>query len=133
VETASRRIGRAAQRGRDLGVGEIAGVAEGHGGALFWRQCTDQRPDPLVQLGLRGDAGNLLRLRDRQRPASVGTVVVDRLAMGDGQQPTAQIAVVAQLRVGPQRRQEGLLEAVLGVAPADGAAQHRHHVGGVVV
>jgi hypothetical protein len=60
-------------------------------------------------------------------------VVVDRLAVGDRQQPAAQVARVAQLRVGAQGREEGLLEAVLDAVPADGAAQDRHHGGGMLV
>lgn len=60
-------------------------------------------------------------------------MVVDRLAVGDRQQPAAQVAIVVQLRIGPERRQKRLLEAVLRVSPADGPAQHRHHVGSVLV
>jgi hypothetical protein len=60
-------------------------------------------------------------------------VVVDRFAMGDRDQPAAQVARVAQPRVGAQGGEERFLEAVLGVHPPDGPTQHRHHVGGVLV
>jgi hypothetical protein len=59
-------------------------------------------------------------------------VVVDRLAVGDRQQPAAQVVGVAEPWVGAERRQECLLEAVLGVGAADGAAQGRHHDPGVL-
>ena len=77
--------------------------------------------------------GDLGHLGDRHRPPTPGAVVVDRLAMGDRDQPAAQVAVVLQLRVGTQGGEEGLLEAVLGVGAADSPPQHRHHIGGVLV
>ena len=48
-------------------------------------------------------------------------MVVDRLAVGDRDQPAAQVAGVAQLRVGAQGGEEGLLEAVLGAVASDRA------------
>ena len=38
-----------------------------------------------------------------------------------------------ELRVGAQRGEEGLLEAVVGVDPSDRAAQHAEHFAGVPV
>lgn len=60
-------------------------------------------------------------------------VVVDRLPVGDRHQPAAQVAGVAQARVGAQGGEKRLLEGVLGPLAADRAAQHRHHLGGVLV
>jgi len=54
--------------------------------------------------------------------------MIDRLAMGDRQQPAAQVTVVLELRVRPQRREEGLLKAVLGVAWTDAGDQESQHV-----
>jgi hypothetical protein len=141
VEVAPRRLGRAAQRGADLGVGEVAGKAQRDGGALLRRQGADRVPDlgPGVDPAEAGLAGRRLHrchlghLGNRQGAASVGAVMVDCLAVGDGQQPAAQVAGVAQLRVGAQRGEEGLLEAVLRIAAADGPSQDRHHLGGVLV
>ncbi len=132
MEAAACRIGRAAERRSDLGVGQIAGVAQRHGGALLRRQRRDDGPDSIVARKVDGP-GFLRDLGDRQRTAPACAVVIDRLAVRDRQQPAAQVAVVVQLRIGAQRRQEGLLEAVIGIGAADGAAQHGHHVPGVLV
>jgi hypothetical protein len=131
VETAAGGVGGAAERGGDLAVGEIAGVAQGDGRPLLWRQGSDGRPDPLVGLGV-GDS-ELFHLGDRNRPAPAGAVVVDRLAVGNRKQPAAQIAGVFQLRIGAQGGDEGLLETVVGIGASDCATQHAHHVGGVLV
>jgi hypothetical protein len=60
-------------------------------------------------------------------------MVVDRLAVGDGDQPSAQVVAVLELRVGAQRGQEGLLKAVVRVDPADRAPQDSEHLAGVIV
>jgi len=60
-------------------------------------------------------------------------VVIDRLAMGDRDQPATQVPPVLQLGVGPQGGEEGLLEAVLGAGAADRSAQDGHHVARVLV
>ena len=123
-------------------MGEVAGVAQGDGGTLFRRQGADCIPEPAVPGGshqhgvdavvplLHGDFGHL---RNRQWPAAVGAVVVDGFAVGDRQQPAAQVARVAQLWVCAQRGEERLLKAILGLAAADRAAEHRHHLSGMVV
>ena len=114
VQAAAGRLRRAAERGGDLGVGEVAAVAQRHRRSLLRRQGADRRPDPVVS-GSGSSTGDLGRLGDRQRPAPVGAVMVDRLAVGDRQQPAAQVVGVVELRVGAQGGEEGLLEAVLGV------------------
>jgi hypothetical protein len=54
-------------------------------------------------------------------------VVVDRLATGDLQQPTAQVGVAAQVRVGTQCGDARLLEAVVGIDRADGGDEEAVH------
>ena len=49
--------------------------------------------------------------------------VVDHLAVGDRQQPAAQVRGVAQARIGAQRREPGLLVAVVGVDRTDARDQ----------
>jgi hypothetical protein len=46
-------------------------------------------------------------------------VVVEDLAVGDGEQPAPQVRGVTELRVGPQRGDDRLLEAVGAVVGAD--------------
>jgi hypothetical protein len=99
---------------------------------LLWRQRDDGQPDPVVTR-LRSLDRDLGDFGHRDRTASPGAVVVDRLAVGDRDQPAAQVAVVLELRVGTQRRQERLLEAVLGALAPDRPAQHGHHLGRVLV
>ena len=72
-------------------------------------------------------------LGHRQRPPAPGAVVVDRFAVRDRDQPAAQIAAVLQLRIGAQGGDEGLLEAVVGVAAPDRAAAYGHHLVRVLV
>ena len=133
MQAAPRRLRRAAQGGGDLGVRQVAAVAERHRGPLLRRQRADGLPEPLVGLRQAVFGRGLGDLGDRDRPASAGAMVVDRLAVGDRQQPAAQVARVAELGIGAQRRQKGLLEAVLGSVAADGAAQDSHHRGGMLV
>ncbi len=52
VEAAARRLRRAAERRGDLGVGEVAAVAQRHRGALLWRQRADDLPDAVAGLGI---------------------------------------------------------------------------------
>jgi hypothetical protein len=57
--------------------------------------------------------------------------VVDRLTRGDGQEPAAEVRAVAQPRVGAQRRQPGLLVAVIGLEAADTGHQEAVDVAAV--
>ena len=59
--------------------------------------------------------------------------VVDHLAVGDREQPAPQVVGVAQVGVGPQRRDHRLLEAVGPVVGADRRRQEAVEVGGVLV
>ena len=83
---------RAAQRGGDLAVAQVAGVAQQHGGALLGRQVAHARPDVSSSAARRrrGSATSGTSL-DRDRPARPGAVVVDRLAVRDRQHPRAQV------------------------------------------
>ena len=74
VQAAPRRLRRAAEGGGDLGVGEVAGVAQGHRGALLRRQRADRLPDARR----RAPAG-------RSRPPTSGTS-----ATGIGRRPLAR-------------------------------------------
>ena len=97
-------------------VGEVAGEA----------QQSARRAARAAARGRASQASPSSRVGGRRAPARPGTsptgtgrararaVVVDRLAVGDRQHPGAQVVAVAQPRVGPQRRQERLLEAVVG-------------------
>ncbi len=131
MQAAASRLRRAAEGGGDLRVGQIAGVAQLDRRPLFGRQPADQGPELPIGLGVFDR--NLDDLGDRDRPASPGAVVVNRLAVGDRQKPAAQVGRRLQLGVGAQGGDEGLLEAILGVKAPDGAAQHSHHGGGVFV
>jgi len=55
----------------------------------------------------------------RDRPPAARPVMVDRLARGDPQQPAVQVLAVPQPWIGPQRRQERLLEDVVGLDRPD--------------
>jgi hypothetical protein len=59
--------------------------------------------------------------------------VVDRLAVSDRQQPAAKVRSIAQARVGAQRRQPGLLVAVVGIGTTDHRHQEAVHVATVRV
>jgi hypothetical protein len=55
-------------------------------------------------------------------------VRVDRLALRDPQQPGAQVVRPLQARIGPQRGDPGLLEAVIGLHGADARHEEAIHV-----
>lgn len=133
MQAAPCRGRRAAERRGDLSMWEIARVTQRHRGPLLWRQRANQLPDAVVQLGLRGGPRQLLRLCYRYRPPPVRPVMIDRFSVGDGQQPTAQVAVVFQFRISPQRRQERLLKAIFGIGATNRTTQHSHHVAGVLI
>ena len=80
--------------------------------------------------GRRGPLGNLL---DRDRAAIRRAVRVERLSLGDPEQPPAQVGLVAEPGICPKRRQHRLLPAVLGVDRAHAGRQIAVNVGPVLV
>ncbi len=109
---------RAADRGRDVAVGEVGHVAQHDRRALARRQLPTASPQRLVRAHPASSAHAVhgRGLRHGKRAAGARAVGVERLAVRDRQHPRAQVRVRAQARVGAQRRDEGLLEAVLGLA-----------------
>ena len=87
----------------------------------------------VVRLQLRVRSGAGIGIGDRRRTPRERPAGVDDLAARDGEEPAAQIGRVTQSRVGAQRAQHRLLEAVLGLRRPDGAVQEREHRGGMVV
>ena len=69
----------------------------------------------------------------RDRPSTAAAVVVDRLVVGDGEQPGVEVAGVRQSVVGAERRDERVLENVLGVVRADRGDEVSEHVGRVLL
>ena len=69
-----------------------------------------------------GRCGAVGHRRVRHRPPAPAAVGVDGLAVGDRQHPRLQVRAVAQTRVGAERTQERLLEAVVRVV-----RPHRGH------
>ena len=59
--------------------------------------------------------------------------MIDRLAMGDGEDPGAKVAIVLQAGVGAEGGDEGLLERILGVVGADGGHEETEHVRAMLV
>ena len=90
---------------------------------------------PVDDDGRRGDSrlGQLFGRGHRRRPARPRADVVDGLAVGDREQPTANVGRIPQLRVGAQGRQPRLLVAVVGVDGAHGGDQESVHVAAVRV
>ena len=84
------------------------------------------RPGRIGWRGAVGPIDQWLDVRHRLGTAGARALVVDRLAPRDGEDPGAQIARMRS-RVGAQRGDEGLLEAVVGVGWADHPAQERPH------
>ena len=78
-------------------------------------------------------SGAGIGIGDRRRTPCERPAGVDDLAARDGEEPAAQIGRVIQSRVGAERAQHRLLEAVLGLRRPDGAVQEREHGGGMVV
>ena len=115
---------RAAEDRGDLGVGEVAGEAQGQrrraGAAAGARTRAQARRRRSASPGRRRRARRA-RAPPRRAPAArrAGAVMVERLAVGDRQHPAAQVLGVAQPRVGAHRGEERLLEAVVGVLAAD--------------
>ena len=104
---------------------QVTGIAQRHGRPLLGRQAADQLPEAVgwqlvARVGADGARpSGRFQFRHRDGPPSMGPVVVDRLAVGDRQQPGAQVGRVAQPWVGAHRRDERLLEAVVGVDGPD--------------
>jgi hypothetical protein len=59
-------------------------------------------------------------------------VGVDRLVLRDPEQPGAQVVAAAELRVGAERRDPGLLERVVSLRDAGRRDQEAVHVGSVL-
>ena len=85
--------------------------------ALFGRQSADPGPKRVIRqfmLGFREMSGvhaiDVFRPMARGSPHRIG-----RLVLGDGVQPCAQVRRVPQPRIGTQRREQRLLEAILRV------------------
>ena len=72
-------------------------------------------------------------VRDRHRPAAGGPMGVEHLAGCDPEQPSAQVPVVPQARIGPQGGQHRLLPAVVGVDRPNTSGQVAVDVGTVLV
>ena len=110
----------------------IAGVSQGDRRPLLGGQFADLGPKLAIRLG-RTVGPPLRRLGHRDRAPGASAVRVERLAMGDRQHPCPRVRVGAQARVGPHRGQERLLEAVVGILPADRGHQEPVHVLPVLV
>ena len=108
---------------------EIADEAKGDRRALMRRQRGNRLPDRVVS-GRWIDAGRI----DLRRPlAGRATQMVDRLVVGDRQQPGTRRGVGAQTRVGAQCREKGVLEAVLRRLHPDHRPQRAPHRVAVLV
>ena len=89
-------------------------------------------PQAVVgQLGVV--VGDLRDLLHGHGVAFAGAVGVERLAVGDGEHPGAQVRVRSESGIGTHRGHEGLLKAVVGVGPPDRGDQEAPHVVAVVL
>jgi len=113
-------------RGGDVAMRKICDVAQDDRRTLARRQLVHGLPKRLVRrrwacVALGGAAvlgdGDV---RERQRTPRPRAVGVERLAVGDRENPRAQVRVATQPRVRAQRGDERLLEAVVGLARTDG-------------
>ncbi len=95
----------------DVGVGQISQVAKGHRPPLLVGQAAHGVPELAVDT--RGSRRPLLgKVGHGDRPARRGTVVVDDLVVGDGEEPTPQVPGIPEVGIGAQGRDHRLLEAV---------------------
>src|SRR5207244_3007522 len=104
----------------DLAVREVAREAQQHGGPLLRWKLVDTRPEAVVALGARRGRDVRQRVAGGDRAAGAGAMMIEGLAVRDREHPGPQVRVGAQAGIGAHRREEGLLEAVVGVAAADG-------------
>jgi hypothetical protein len=84
-------------------------------------------PDSVVGRRWRLRGGDLGQVADRHGAALAGAEVIERLAVRDRQHPRARVARL-HARIGTQRRQEGLLEGVVGRVAAHGRHEKAPHV-----
>jgi len=70
---------------------------------------------------------------DARRSTRVASHDVDGLAMGDGVQPGTQVLPVTEPRIGAQRRDERVLQAILGQVRTDGRGQEPMQLRGMRV
>ena len=120
----------------DLGVGEVGQVAVGDGVTLLRRQPVHGRAQIPVETGpvevgpveTGAIAGSVERILDREWRAIPRPDLVDRLAVGDCDEPGAHVTVGAQVGVGAQGRDERLRPGVLGGGiGAEHSTAHAHH------
>ena len=128
----------AAQDAADVTVGEVVGEPVGHRHRLLGRQASNRLPDLGIQGGAMGGVGGDDSVEHShviggQRRPGPAAMVVDRLAMGDREQPAAQVGGVAQGWVGAERGDEGLLETVVGIRRAHDSNQQTVDVALVLV
>ena len=69
----------------------------------------------------------------RHRAANPRTVAVERLVAGDRVQPRPHVRASPQRRVRAQRRDQRLLQAVVGLVRPDLRAQEARHAGGMAL
>ncbi len=127
----TRRLFGAIEDASDLAVGQVGRDPQEHGRPLFVRQGSERRPG----VALVGHVGCpvLWRLGDREGPAPARPALVYRLMASDRERPRPQVRARREVRVGPQCREAGLLEAVLGLLRADERDKKAHELGGVAV
>jgi hypothetical protein len=120
----------------DLAIVKVEHIPMHHGLALLDGQLPDRAPQPVI--GERGRPGSRFRRPDavelnglrtsRAKPSHIGC-----LAMGDRIQPGPQVLAVAQAWIGPQRGDQGVLQAVLRQVGSDAPHQEAMQLGDVVV
>ena len=123
-------------RGPSASLQPISSAISSYGRSSTWRwttatRCLGGRDRTAAHNGSWVSVGAGVAARAGARgsgTSSTGTgapaarpMVVDRLPRGDREDPTVELRPVRDARVGAQRRQERLLEAVVGVA-----RPHRH-------
>ena len=131
MQRASRRLLRAADRRRDLAVGEIADVAQHHRRALALGQLADRSHSASSRsptTGVSSPTGSAIsatgtarRARARCASSALRWAIVSTHARRLCSRPSAQT------RVRAQRRDERLLEAVLRVLAPTVATQEAPH------
>jgi nicotinate-nucleotide pyrophosphorylase (carboxylating) len=141
MDISTRRVLGGVEHLADPPIGHVGGVAEDDGASLLRGKRADHPPeivtatfDPGGDVAVAGDpSAHLLRRPGGQRLPSPGAVVIDRLAVRDREQPGAQVSGVLEPWIGPERGDEGLLKAVLGVVRTDRGDEETEHVRAVLV